>query len=521
MVVQHNLTAMNANRYLGINNTKLSKSLEKLSSGYAINRAGDNAAGLAVSEKMRSQIAGMQQGVKNAQDAISMIQTYEGALTETDSILQRMKVLADQAGNGTYANDVDRDAIQLEFNQLNDELNQIADTDFNGVVALNGGVMSDGTVANNAAVIANKPTINYTQNGADNAAVVYSESVNGTVDTSGNGSINVNGVRISLTSGNSTDNTGAAGAYTPDGENEKVLGQDVTGSSYTVTDVKYENGAFSGTVEAIENLVVKPGTNTVTINGTSYDVKWEDGAVTNILFQKGTTAEDGTDLSGTSALNNAEVTGFSAAVAEVKNDDTGETVSVITTTSNYEVDAATGAVKNSDSGKIVGGIALSNGVSTPDAYQHGAINLTYASSITFQVGARSKDAVKFNFAYNTNGIGNLKADLDASARGLGTDQLTLSTQEQANFAVDKIDNAINKVSMIRATFGAAQNRLEHKIDNLNVSVENLTSAESQIRDTDMPTEMMNFTKQQILAQASQSMLAQANQLPQGVLSLLQ
>ena len=186
-----------------------------------------------------------------------------------------------------------------------------------------------------------------------------------------------------------------------------------------------------------------------------------------------------------------------------------------------QVDAATGAVKNSDSGKIVGGIALSNGVSTPDAYQHGAINLTYASSITFQVGARSKDAVTFNFAYNTNGIGNLKADLDASARGLGTDQLTLSTQEQANFAVDKIDNAINKVSMIRATFGAAQNRLEHKIDNLNVSVENLTSAESAIRDTDMPTEMMNFTKQQILAQASQSMLAQANQLPQGVLSLLQ
>ncbi len=214
MVVQHNLTAMNANRYLGINNTKLSKSLEKLSSGYAINRAGDNAAGLAVSEKMRSQIAGMQQGVKNAQDAISMIQTYEGALTETDSILQRMKVLADQAGNGTYADDVDRDAINLEFNQLNDELNQIADTDFNGVTALNGGIMSDGTVANNTNVISNRPTINYTQNGTPNAAVVYSENVNGTIDTAGNGSVNVNGVRLNLTSGKTTytnDATGTAG----------------------------------------------------------------------------------------------------------------------------------------------------------------------------------------------------------------------------------------------------------------------------------------------------------------------
>lgn len=147
MVVQHNLTAMNANRYLGINNSKLSKSLEKLSSGYAINRAGDNAAGLAVSEKMRSQIAGMTQAVKNAQDGISMVQTFEGALTETDSILQRMKTLADQMANGTYDDPVDRTAAQQEFLQLNDELDQIADTDFNGVVVLNGGVMSDGVKA--------------------------------------------------------------------------------------------------------------------------------------------------------------------------------------------------------------------------------------------------------------------------------------------------------------------------------------------------------------------------------------
>ena len=145
MVVQHNMTAINANRYFGMNNTKLSKSLEKLSSGYAINRAGDNAAGLAVSEKMRAQISGINQGVKNAQDGISMVQTYEGALTETDSILQRMRTLATQSANGTYQDDVDREAIQLEFDQLNDELNQIADTDFNGVVVLNGGQMADGT----------------------------------------------------------------------------------------------------------------------------------------------------------------------------------------------------------------------------------------------------------------------------------------------------------------------------------------------------------------------------------------
>ncbi len=313
MVVQHNMTAINANRYLGMNNTKLGKSLEKLSSGYAINRAGDNAAGLAVSEKMRSQIAGMTQGVKNAQDGISMVQTYEGALTETDSILQRMKTLATQAANGTYDDGVDRAALQLEYDQLADEINQIADTDFNGVVLLNGSSMS----------------------------------------------------------------------------------------------------------------------------------------------------------------------------------------------------------------------AMSD-VSAPDAFEQGKWSPTFASGpnfqtagVTLQVGARSKDGVEFAFKYESTALGSLTADLNCSAKGLGLDKLSISTQKDANEAIDCIDQALNKVNMVRATFGAVQNRLEHKIDNMNVTVENLTSAESRIRDTDMATEMMNFTKQNILTQASQSMLAQANTLPQSVLSLLQ
>ena len=160
-------------------------------------------------------------------------------------------------------------------------------------------------------------------------------------------------------------------------------------------------------------------------------------------------------------------------------------------------------------------------VSESNTYDNARRNLTYADSITLQVGARSKDAVNFTFKYQSDGIGDLTADLDCSARGLGTDQLNINTQEDANYAIDQIDNAINKVSMVRATFGAVQNRLEHKIDNLNVSVENLTDAESKIRDTNMAEEMMAFTKNNILAQASQSMLAQANQLPQSVLSLLQ
>ena len=161
-------------------------------------------------------------------------------------------------------------------------------------------------------------------------------------------------------------------------------------------------------------------------------------------------------------------------------------------------------------------------VSESDSYHNGYNNLTYTDHIVLQVGARSKDAVDFTFKYASAGIGELKANMDCSARadGLGTAGLDLTTAKAANYAIDQIDSVINKVSMVRATFGAVQNRLEHKIDNMNVTKENLTSAESRIRDTNIAEEMSNFTKNQILSQAAQSMLAQANSLPQGALQLL-
>ena len=187
MVVQHNLNALNAYNKLNTNVSGLKKSSEKLSSGYRINRAGDDAAGLAISEKMRSQIRGLGQAKRNAQDGISMIQTYEGAAQETHSILQRMKELASESANGTYDNTTDRDAIQLEFDQLNDELNQIADTDFNGRVALNGGTMADGTIVNNNGQVATHPSITYTQNADPAGTLTYSGRVAGSVDSSANG----------------------------------------------------------------------------------------------------------------------------------------------------------------------------------------------------------------------------------------------------------------------------------------------------------------------------------------------
>ncbi len=474
MVVQHNMNAINAYNKLNTNVGALKKSSEKLSSGYRINRAGDDAAGLAISEKMRSQIKGLTQAKRNAQDGISMIQTYEGAAQETHNILQRMKELASESANGTYDNTTDRDAIQLEFDQLNDELNQIADTDFNGRVALNGGTMADGTVVNNDGMVATHPDNSYDLNADANGVLTYSGKVVGAVDAGGNGTINVDGVSIELVAGKTEDDV-VAGSTTY-----------AVNTAVTVTDGKLA----SGTITATTQYAINEDTSSITINGTNYTVS-------------------GTSLLGDDGKAVTKVDGATVTVTE------GTSVKL---EQEYTVQAG-GDVKNK-AGDVVGHIDLEEGVSISNAYEQATANLTYADSITLQVGARSKDAVDFTFSYTTSGIGELKADLDISARGLGTDQLSLATQEDANAAIDRIDNAINKTSMVRATFGSIQNRLEHKIENLTTTNENLTEAESNIRDTDMASEMMNYTKANILQQAAQSMLAQANQQPQSILQLL-
>ncbi len=693
MVVQHNLTAMNANRYLGINNSKLSKSLEKLSSGYAINRAGDNAAGLAVSEKMRSQIAGMTQAVKNAQDGISMVQTFEGALTETDSILQRMKTLADQMANGTYDDPVDRTAAQQEFLQLNDELDQIADTDFNGVVVLNGGVMSDGVKADANGLIdyrAAKAAAGTAGEAADVGAgeahavldnAAYNKEVADDIWEAAGIDKDVTKAQITFTfdgenwvgtsvvdsatgkvikGADASAITTAAGAGAGTGKGGFVMtagdselaavfnemniagtdrpaqaGDTITFEFENTNDAKYapNNAAIAEDSFTPANDTVKGAADTIKFEldaDLTDDVMTEDiakaldalkeatfdttytagvaGAI-NMTDASGllaidangvvTVAADGTKLgtvtAGNIEANNpataaqpATATASDAGVNVTINDATKITADVTLTWNagagqwedgngnNYSnstqmnnalgvsytgteagtitIKAAVAAnpggqgpdanaagkvefkvdvdaynapadapveahvVETSDAAKEA---AAGFKVSISDAFKNSETLMTYKESIILQAGARTKDAVEFTFKYNSEAIGDLTADLNCTAKGLGTDKLTLSTQKDANKAIDKIDQAINKVSLVRGTFGAIQNRLEHKIDNLNVSVENLTSAESQIRDTNMPQEMMNFTKQQILAQASQSMLAQANQLPQGVLSLLQ
>lgn len=505
MIIQHNINAMTAYNKLNVNVTGLKKSSEKLASGYRINRAGDDAAGLAVSEKMRSQIKGLKQAVRNAQDGINMIQTFEGAATNTHEILQRMKVLAEESANGTYDNTTDRDAIELEFKQLNDELNQIADTDFNGRVALNGGTMADGSVAGGPAVVAGKPTVNVNKIDDPTVAMTYHGGVQGAVDAGGNGDINVDGVSLKIRGGKVVANDGVGtGEYEVGKETDDYVTKFKATSALEV-----ENGKVAGEIEAKTILKISEDTSQVTIYGEKFDVKSTFDADTGelksfkLLYASGENKGEEADAT---AIGKAELS------TKVDNG-----VGYITVKQTYTI--ADDKVTNLGD-QNVGHVNLSQGVSVSDAYEHGTRNLTYSNTIALQTGARSKDIVDFTFAYTTSGIGDLTADLDISARGLGTNQLTLVTQEKANAAIDHIDNAINKVSMVRATFGAIQNRLEYKIDNLTTTQTNLQEAESNIRDTDMADEMMSYTKYNILQQAAQSMLAQANQQPQSVLQLL-
>lgn len=364
MIINHNLNAMNAQRNMSINNAAAGKSMEKLSSGLRINRAGDDAAGLAISEKMRGQIRGLDQASRNSQDAISLIQTAEGALNETHSILQRMRELAVQASSDTNQDTLDRESLDAEFQQLKSEINDIStQTKFNKMNLL------DGSFGNKVDTNA----LNTTALGVAGVAKIEATGPAGTYN------ITDNGTDLTITNG--------------------------SGDSITIA---------GGTMAA--------GAQTLNIS------KWGITIQTN--------------------------SGFAAAGLN---------------------------------GKAVVILAGAGG--------------------QFQTGANSGEVMNLSIG-------------DMSALGLSINTNDLQNRANAITALDAVDAAVNTVSTQRANLGAAQNRLEHRIANLGTASENLTSAESRIRDVNMAQEMMNFSKNNILSQAAQAMLAQANQQPQGVLQLL-
>ena len=481
MIVQHNITAMNANRMLGLTTGSLSKSTEKLSSGYRINRAADDAAGLTISEKMRKQIRGLDQASTNAEDGVSAVQTAEGALTEVHSMLQRMNELAVQASNGTNSTS-DRQAIQDEISQLNTEIDRVAETTkFNEIYLLKG---DDGTK-------------NVTMKGHDA------------------------GLKGTLTDG-ATEAT-----FTLD-EGALDYGKKVTigGKEYTIgaTDAK------------AKKLIKQPadGKITISIDGSSYDLD-KDGKV----FKSGSTTQlKKKDLPGGTGDDNADADSLKGLVKA------GSTVIVGGKSAYVLTDADSNNIDDTDSSIITAGKAIelmkgellaANKIGV-DADSDPAVaveeqtgdydpDATYSFTIT-KGNAKVADRLSFNLhvgsdADMTNKISVNIETMNSAYLGIKGLNVADDSGNAATYAIDAIADAVAKVSEQRSALGAVQNRLEHTIDNLDNVVENTTSAESRIRDTDMAEEMVNYSKNSILQQAGQSMLAQANQANQGVLSLLQ
>lgn len=474
MVVQHNLRAMNANRMLGITTGVLSKSSEKLSSGYKINRAADDAAGLAISEKMRKQVRGLTQASSNAEDGISAVQTAEGALTEVHDMLQRMNELAVKAANGTNALS-DRQTIQDEVTQLLTEIDRVAETTkFNEIYLLKG----DANRVEKYLAAKDAGIEGQLQDGATRATFTMNALKFGDSITIGNKQYQIGMV-------------GNDGAKAIAATIEKAT----AGELVTIDGVQYTVAADDTQENADKNVLTSAniakkivGQSTVLYMGKTYHVMKDE------MNTNGTQGDD-----------------------EIDDVD----ASVITDEKAYEM--------------IQEELRLANSVGA---------NKTQASVAAYKLETNNNNVQKAVFSITQKGVYTAQEDLNFSlhvgadadmtnkisvniqamdTKGLGIDGLTVKniSGSYATYAIDSIAEAIAKVSQQRSMIGAVQNRLEHTINNLDNVVENTTAAESQIRDTDMATEMVKYSNSNILQQAGQSMLAQSNQANQGVLSLLQ
>lgn len=468
MRINHNIAALNTHRQLTINNTSVNKALEKLSSGLKINRAGDDAAGLAISEKMRGQIRGLEMASKNSQDGISLIQTAEGALNETHSILQRMRELAVQASNGTNT-DSDRAELQKEVEQLTQEIDRIRNTtEFNTKKLLNGDM-----------------------------------AVKAASSTTGIQSVTV------------TNDSMKAGTYTITADDTNNITLGVTVKSSTIAgfndqaDVVFADDADLEGLQLGDYKLISTD-----IGGGNFKLELQDSTGKVVASNSSVAANAAATLTG----SNGEV--FKIAAGAVSS--AGE--------ASFSLEATTAADLNLQDATSQTVATLASGVTSRNGvFEVGDLKIelnseafanfgTLASTAVFS-GTVTNNAETFQIGANEGQITKLGIG-DMSARELGVDNLDLTTTAGAQAAISTIDEAIEKVSSERAKLGAVQNRLEHTINNLGTSAENLTAAESRIRDVDMAKEMMEFTKQNILTQAAQAMLAQANQQPQGVLQLL-
>ncbi|MBF0980686.1 MAG: flagellin [Clostridiales bacterium] len=577
MRIQHNVTALNSYRNLRGNNSALSKNLEKLSSGYRINRAGDDAAGLAVSEKMRAQIRGLETAEKNAQDGISLVQTAEGALTEVHSMLNRMVELATQSANGTYDNAVDRKNLQSEVASLKNEIDRISQaSNYNGIKLLDGSMSNKAmntkapevkgssllptedikaqageqelkfaaTTATNGPKEGGKfaVSINYKEGtGAEKVKTFEFDVVkNGTKLEFQDKDGNVMG-EAAATTGVVTDaeiSALTAKAINQDADLKKIFtadgaaatmklaakekglkGGEVVGATAYATKA---DGALAIAADAYDKAEVKVVKDRVDA-GHAYDfskniVFGDDEAGTNhgirdtedinkaifevngekFVFVNNGLTKSQWDAVVKSGAHHVSVNAAAAAPADVDVKEMARKIEDVTGLKATQGEVGTGA----NAGKF-----------TEDATK---------KMLKFDNAGKAEDkSLTLQIGDTADAFNKMKVSIQAmDVKSLGIDGVDVSTQDGASVAVDKIKNAINSVSSTRGDLGALQNRLEHTINNLGVMTENITDAESRIRDTDMAKEMMAYTKNNILMQASQAMLAQANQIPQGVLQLL-
>jgi flagellin len=693
MRINQNIAALNTYRQLAANNVNTGKSLEKLSSGLRINRAGDDAAGLAISEKMRAQVRGLDQASRNSQDAISLIQTAEGALSETQSILQRMRELAVQSASDTNVVE-DRDAIQGEINQLTSEINRISNTtEFNTQKLLNGEKLNDFTVTGtsfsggantqnllgasgklltggsalnsgtyklvitkNTVMVASgttTPGTTITTVGVNDpdasgvpvtltptvADVHYSGGVqptfSGTIAiTSGTGNMIGSGgdagsgnfsielvagtsgktIRVTITNDSGvssiddiTADSGGKFTYNEHGVSFAITSVSGWGSG-AANAVSYDKAAGSGvnntlgTAQDIWTDVSYAGSGTATtagnsvgnitlssgINGGNFEIHLvsdgtSGGSYITIKMSGGTSgfvvddvvsgiARDGytysnhgisftVNLSGLGSGGSGTLkfsvtkqvvtstptvtydkyqTSYTAQLVDASGNNVGSGVLLGTSAAASGAAAQAGSGRNiatAYSGNVGGGLHLNIAANTALTVGSGEFDVNRTTtgkdrSLTFQIGANQAQSMSLsinNMSAKALGVSSASAatgfaqSLEVTNGTSATNSefgLDVSTTSGAAKAITTINAAINKVSAERSKLGAVQNRLEHTISNLGTSSENLTSAESRVRDVDMAREMMNFTKNNILTQAAQSMLAQANQQPQGVLQLL-
>ena len=585
MRIQHNIMAMNAYRNYNNNTSALSKNLEKLSSGYKINRAGDDAAGLAISEKMRAQITGLNAAQKNVKDGISLVKTGEGAMQEIQDMLNRMDYLATQSANGTYDNEVDRANLQKEVNALKSEINRIADSaNFNGIKLLDGSLAAEGGSAASSVgkiegvnVVDIDPTKGAygTQAAPPAVGTANGDKITATVSLTDADGKATKEVTVELTIKDATKKivTDADGneytlAALDAANTSKTLAEvlnknediknnfKVTSETTAVTGLVAANGLKFEALEAGAGAMQVKAVNFVTTTAAGVSTTQANGIqggpgkdsyqtidITSLKIYEGSDATPAND--GTNKLDRATFTvngkkfavvdrskltdemkaelkaagvdhfldvtdnSWANATANDLNDaahkigmETGLTAELGTTTeganNTFTANAATTGGDNDRANGVHVSIALKAGTSK-----------IAGGGLTLQIGDTPDD-------YNQ-----MKVFIgDMHTKALGIANLDISTQDGAAAAINTIRDAINQVSSVRGDLGAVQNRLEHTQNNLSVMAENIQDAESTIRDTDVAEEMMSYVKNNILVQSAQAMLAQANQVPQGVLQLL-